>query len=287
MNGPSAAFALSGFAPVSDIQAFRRMLLERSGLNLTEDKDYLLKSRLAPVVREEGLADLDRLFAATRADPFGRVAQKCIDALATHESFFFRDATPFDQVRDVLLPRLIERRRDVKRLRIWSAACSSGQEPYSLAMLLMEERSRMPDWRIEIVATDMSEPILQRARTATYSDFEVNRGLSPTRRDRWLNPDPRGWRIADEPRSMVTFQKHNLLDGMSGMGRFDLIFCRNVLIYFDQERKASCLRQIACGLELDGALVLGSAETVVGLDSPFVPMPGLRGTFGLASAAKA
>ena len=117
MNGPSAAFALSGFAPVSDIQAFRRMLLERSGLNLTEDKDYLLKSRLAPVVREEGMADLDRLFAATRADPFGRVAQKCIDALATHESFFFRDATPFDQVRDVLLPRLIERRRDVKRLR--------------------------------------------------------------------------------------------------------------------------------------------------------------------------
>ena len=145
----------------------------------------------------------------------------------------------------------------------------------------------MPDWRIELDATDMSEPILQRARTATYSDFEVNRGLSPTRRDRWLNPDPRGWRIADEPRSMVTFQKHNLLDGMSGMGRFDLIFCRNVLIYFDQERKASCLRQIACGLELDGALVLGSAETVVGLDSPFVPMPGLRGTFGLASAAKA
>lgn len=274
------------FAPVSDIQCFRRMLLERSGLNLTEDKDYLLKSRLALVVRDEGLADLDRLFAMTRADPYGRVAQKCIDALATHESFFFRDATPFDQLRDVLLPRLIEARRDRRTLRIWSAACSSGQEPYSLAMLLMEERSRMADWRIEIVATDMSEPILERARTATYSDFEVNRGLSPQRRDRWMRPDPRGWRIADEVRSMVTFQRHNLLDGMSGMGRFDLIFCRNVLIYFDQDRKASSLRQIACGLELDGALVLGSAETVVGLDSPFVPLPALRGTFGLAAAQR-
>jgi chemotaxis protein methyltransferase CheR len=273
-------------APMTDIQCFRRMLLDRSGLNLTEDKDYLLTSRLAPLVRDEGLADLDRLFAVTRADPFGRVAQKCIDALATHESFFFRDATPFDQLRDVLLPRLIATRRDTRRLRIWSAACSSGQEPYSLAMLLMEERSQMPDWRLEIVATDMSEPILERARTATYSEFEVNRGLSPTRRDRWMQPDPRGWRIAAEVRSMVSFQRHNLLDGMSGMGRFDLIFCRNVLIYFDQDRKASCLRQIACGLELDGALVLGSAETVVGLDSPFVPMPGLRGTFGLSAAQR-
>ncbi len=272
------------FTPASDIQSFRRMLLERSGLNLTEDKDYLLKSRLAPVVRDEGLADLDRLFAVTRADPFGRVAQKCIDALATHESFFFRDATPFNQLRDVLLPRLIEARRDQRTLRIWSAACSSGQEPYSIAMLMMEERAKMPDWRIEIVATDMSEPILERARTATYSDFEVNRGLSAIRRDRWLKPDPRGWRIGDETRALVTFHKHNLLDGMSGMGRFDLIFCRNVLIYFDQGRKASCLRQIACGLERDGALILGSAETVVGLDSPFVPLPGLRGTFGLSIA---
>jgi chemotaxis protein methyltransferase CheR len=274
----------SPFAPVSDIQSFRRMLLERSGLNLTEDKDYLLKSRLAPVVRDEGLPDLDRLFAVTRADPSGRIAQKCIDALATHESFFFRDATPFDQLRDILLPRLIEARRHTRQLRIWSAACSSGQEPYSLAMLMMEERERVADWRIEIVATDMSASILERARTATYSDFEVNRGLSPVRRDRWLRPDPRGWRVADDVRAMVTFRRHNLLDGVSGMGRFDLIFCRNVLIYFDQERKASALRQIACGLELDGALVLGSAETVVGLDSPFVPLPGLRGAFGLGAA---
>ena len=286
MTASSAAMAPGAFAPTSDLQAFRRMLLERSGLHLTEDKDYLLKSRLAPVVREEGLGDLDRLFAAARADPMGRLAQKCIDALATHESFFFRDTTPFDQVRDVLLPRLIDRRQAVKRLRIWSAACSSGQEPYSLAMLFMEERSRMPDWRIEIVATDMSEPILQRARSAVYSDFEVNRGLTPIRRERWLTPDPRGWKIADGPRALVTFQKHNLLDGVSGLGRFDLIFCRNVLIYFDQQRKASCLRQIACGLELDGALVLGSAETVVGLDSPFAPLPGLRGTFGLTAAAR-
>lgn len=276
----ASALIQTGLAE-TDIQAFRRLLLERSGLSLTEDKDYLLTSRLAPVVREEGLVSLERLFAITRADPFGRVAQKCIDALATHESFFFRDATPFDQVRDVLLPRLISARSQCRKLRIWSAACSSGQEPYSLAMLLLEERLRIPDWSIEIVATDMSEPILQRARTATYSDFEVNRGLSTERRSRWLRPDPKGWRIADEARSLVRFQKHNLLDGVSGMSRFDLIFCRNVLIYFDQDRKAASLRQIASALEADGALVLGSAETVVGLDSPFAPRAGLRGVFGL------
>lgn len=279
MNAP--ALVQQGLAAQADIQAFRRLLLERSGLNLTEDKDYLLTSRLAPIVREEGLPSLERLFAIVRADPFGRLAQKCIDALATHESFFFRDATPFDQMRDVLLPRLIAARGQVRKLRLWSAACSSGQEPYSLAMLVLEERARMPDWSIEIVATDMSEPILERARTAVYSDFEVNRGLSSDRRSRWLRPDPKGWRIADEVRSLVRFQRHNLLDGVSGMGRFDLIFCRNVLIYFDQDRKAASLRQIAGALEPDGALVLGSAETVVGLDSAFAPRPGLRGVFGL------
>lgn len=279
MNAP--ALVQQGLATQADIQAFRRLLLERSGLNLTEDKDYLLTSRLAPIVREEGLPSLERLFAIVRADPFGRLAQKCIDALATHESFFFRDATPFDQMRDVLLPRLIAARGQARKLRLWSAACSSGQEPYSLAMLVLEERARMPDWSIEIVATDMSEPILERARTAVYSDFEVNRGLSSDRRSRWLRPDPKGWRIADEVRSLVRFQRHNLLDGVSGMGRFDLIFCRNVLIYFDQDRKAASLRQIAGALEPDGALVLGSAETVVGLDSAFAPRPGLRGVFGL------
>ncbi len=264
---------------ISDIEAFRRLVLERSGLSLGADKDYLLQSRLTPLMREEGLATLEALFARLRLDPRGRLAQRAIDAMATHESYFFRDATPFDQLRDVLLPALVARRAGAKRLRIWSAACSSGQEPYSLAMLLLEERRLTPDWSIEILATDMSQPILDRARRGIYSDFETARGLSEARRSRWLRHDGGDWSIAPQVRALVQFRPHNLMDGVVGMGRFDLIFCRNVLIYFEQLQKRWALARLSEALEPDGALILGSAETVVGLDSAFEPMPGLRGAF--------
>jgi len=268
---------------ISDIEAFRRLVLERSGLSLGADKDYLLQSRLTPLVREEGLATLEALFARLRLDPRGRLAQRAVDAMATHESYFFRDATPFDQLRDVLLPALVARRAGAgggpKRLRIWSAACSSGQEPYSLAMLLLEERRLMPDWTVEILATDMSQPILDRARRGIYSDFETSRGLSEARRSRWLKRDGGDWSIAPEVRALVEFRPHNLMDGVVGMGRFDLIFCRNVLIYFEQLQKRWALARLSEALEPDGVLVLGSAETVVGLDSAFEPTPGLRGAF--------
>jgi chemotaxis protein methyltransferase CheR len=264
---------------ISDIEAFRRLVLERSGLNLGADKDYLLQSRLTPLMREEGLATLEALFARLRLDPRGRLAQRAVDAMATHESYFFRDATPFDQLRDVLLPALVARRAGAKRLRIWSAACSSGQEPYSLAMLLLEERRLTPDWTVEIVATDMSQPILDRARRGIYSDFETSRGLSEARRSRWLKREGGDWSIASEVRALVEFRPHNLMDGVVGMGRFDLIFCRNVLIYFEQLQKRWALARLSEALEPDGTLVLGSAETVVGLDSAFEPMPGLRGAF--------
>lgn len=264
---------------ISDIEAFRRLVLERSGLSLGADKDYLLQSRLTPLMREEGLATLEALFARLRLDPRGRLAQRAIDAMATHESYFFRDATPFDQLRDTLLPALVARRTGARRLRIWSAACSSGQEPYSLAMLLLEERRLMPDWTVEILATDMSQPILDRARRGVYSDFEASRGLSEARRSRWLRREGGDWSIAPEVRALVEFRPHNLMDGTAGMGRFDLIFCRNVLIYFEQLQKRWALARLSEALEPDGALVLGSAETVVGLDSAFEPMPGLRGAF--------
>jgi len=264
---------------MSDTEFFRRLVLERSGLSLGADKDYLLTSRLTPLMREEGMTALGDLFARIRLDPRGRLAQRGIDAMATHESYFFRDATPFDQLRDVLLPQFIARCGSARSLRIWSAACSSGQEPYSLAMLLLEERSRMPDWRVEIVATDMSEPILHRARRGLYSDFEVARGLSEARKARWLRRDGAVWSIAPEVRALVTFRSHNLMDGTAGMGRFDLIFCRNVLIYFEQTQKRWALAKLAEALTPDGTLVMGSAETVVGLDSAFEPIPGLRGAF--------
>ncbi len=266
-----------------DIEAFRRLVLERSGLILSADKDYLLKSRLEPIARAEGLADVATMLRQIRVAPAARLAQRCIDGMATHESFFFRDNTPFDQLREVILPQLWAARAQSRSLRIWSAACSSGQEPYSLAMLLQEERARFADWKIEILATDFSQPILERARSALYSEFEVRRGLTDQRQARWLVREGEAFRIAPEVRSMVQFRHHNLLDGMATLGRFDLIFCRNVLIYFEPTKKAQTLEGIAACLSPDASLVLGSAETVVGLAGAFEPTPGLRGVFRVKS----
>jgi len=267
--------------PGSDDQTefFRKLVLERTGVVVADDKTYLLRSRLDPVARAEGFTGVAELLGQVQADPNGRVAQRCLDAIVTHESFFFRDGKPFDQLRDHLLPSLVAGRPANRTLRIWSAACAGGQEPYSLAMLLLEEQAKMPGCRVEIIATDVSEPILERARRGIYSDFEVNRGLSPERRARWLTRHGQAWQINPELRQMVQFRHHNLLDGVGGLGRFDLIFCRNVLIYFDPQRKGRVLNHLAQALDKDGALVLGSAETVFGLDSPFQPHATLRGVF--------
>jgi chemotaxis protein methyltransferase CheR len=262
-----------------DIEAFRRLVLERSGLILSAEKDYLLKTRLEPIARAESFADVASMLRQVRLTPASRLAQRCIDGMATHESFFFRDITPFDQLRDVILPELWKARAGSKTLRIWSAACSSGQEPYSLAMLLREQYAKFGDWKIEILATDFSQPILERARTALYSDFEIRRGLSEERQARWLVKEGAAFRIAPEIRAMIQFRHHNLLDGMATLGQFDLIFCRNVLIYFDPATKARTLEAVANILAPDGALILGSAETVVGLAGSFEPQQGLRGVF--------
>jgi len=269
-----------------DVEAFRRLVLERSGLILSADKDYLLKSRLEPIARAEGFADVASLMRQVRLAPAARLAQRCIDGMATHESFFFRDITPFDQLRDVILPELWKARVATKSLRIWSAACSSGQEPYSLAMLLREQSAKFGDWKIDILATDFSQPILERARSALYSDFEVRRGLSEERQARWLVKEGPAYRIAPDLRAMIQFRHHNLLDGMATLGQFDLIFCRNVLIYFDPATKARTLEGVANILTPDGALILGSAETVVGLAGSFEPQQGLRGVFRRKGASQ-
>lgn len=258
---------------------FRELVLGRSGLVLTPDKDYLLRSRLEPLVRSERLPDLCALIDRIRAMPTGSLAQKAIDAMATHESYFFRDGAPFVQLAETVLPALLKGRAKGASLRVLSAACSSGQEPYSLAMLLIEAGVAAMGLAVEITATDMSEPILERARTGWYSDFEVGRGLSTERLSRFMVRDGTGYRVSDEVARLVRFRRHNLLEGSAGLGRFDLILCRNVLIYFDAARKVEVLDQMADALLPGGLLILGSAETVVGLNSRFLPAPGLRGAF--------
>ena len=248
----------------------RQFLYERSGLSLDADKLYLLESRLMPVVREAGLTDigalLKRLQAGDRA-----LAQSVIDAMTTNETFFFRDRAPFEKFRNVMLPKLLEARAHERRLRIWCAACSTGQEPYSLAMLLDEEARRLTGWSVEIVATDLSSRAIEAARQGLYSQFEVQRGLPITMLLRYFQRAGDRWQINEFLRSRINFREFNLLSEYRSLGTFDVIFCRNVLLYFDVLTKRDILARLSRVLASEGFLVMGSAETVVGLSETFAP----------------
>lgn len=261
-----------------DFDYFCKLMRDRSGLVLSASKAYLVRGRLEPVARTAGLGDVESLLAKLRSGAPDDLIRQCVDAMATHESSFFRDGAPFEQLARTILPALITQRRASRRLRIWCAACSSGQEPWSVAMLL-KENAQLAGWNLEIVATDMSEAILTKARNALYSDFEVRRGLAPERLTRWFQPEGGEWRVLPALREIVSFRSHNLLQGVSGLGVFDVILCRNVLIYFDVERKREVFVHLDRALADDGVLCLGSSETVLGVVETFVTAEGARGLY--------
>ncbi len=263
-----------------DITFVAAEAFKRSGLVLSADKGYLLESRLAPLARAEGFPSIDALIAAARRDRSDRLLWGITEALATHETFFFRDNTPFDLFKQDILPVLSRARGASGTIRIWCAACSSGQEPYSLAMLLEEERARLNGLRVEILATDMAPRVLEKAKAGVYSQFEVQRGLAIQRLVQHFEQSGDQWRIKPNIRQMVTFQQKNLLENFAGMGTFDVVFCRNVLIYFDAETKKQVLSRIARQTAEDGFLIMGAAETVVGLSRDFQPVEGRRGLYG-------
>lgn len=251
----------------------------KSGLILSKDKGYLLESRLMPIARERQVADLDALAVAIRGDTSGKLTRDVVEAMTTNESFFFRDGRPFDQFRDVVLPRFIESRANTRALRIWSAACSNGQEPYTLAMIIREAAAKLAGWRIEIVGTDLSTEVLARAEAGLYSQFEVQRGLPITLLVKYFKQEKERWRIDSSLRSMITYRQFNLLEDPAPLGKFDVIFCRNVLIYFDQPTKTTILDRLAKRMPDDGILYLGGAETVIGVSQRFAPMPSHRGVY--------
>lgn len=240
-----------------------------------------------PVARKWQLADLDAVVGKLRAEPRGGLVRDVVDAMTTNESFFFRDAKPFDQFRDVVLPRLLETRASARRIRIWSAACSNGQEPYSLAMILKDASAKLAGWTIDIMATDLSREVLARAAAGAYTQFEVQRGLPITLLVKYFKQDGDRWEIDQSIRDMVKFKEFNLLNPVAGLGSFDVIFCRNVLIYFDQEDKAKILGGLADVMSPDGVLYLGGAETVIGVSERFTPMPNNRGIYELVEGAAA
>ena len=262
-----------------DYDYLRKLLRERSGLVLSADKQYLVESRLLPVARRSGLAGLADLVRKLRDPNTERLAVEVVEAMTTNESFFFRDKIPFQHFDDTMMPALLEARARQRRIRIWCSAASTGQEPYSLAMALKELGDRTSGWRIEIVATDLSNEVLEKAKAGIYSQFEVQRGLPIQLLVKYFSQIGDTWQIAPDIRAMVQYRALNLLADFSHLGTFDLVFCRNVLIYFDQETKTAVLDRIARVLDREGYLVLGAAETVVGLTESFKPLADRRGLY--------
>jgi chemotaxis protein methyltransferase CheR len=239
----------------------------QSGIVLEENKHYLFESRLAPIVRRLGLDSINDLCALIRATSEPAVGRQVVEAMTTNETYFFRDPAHYEAIRTVLLPRLKEERRETKTLRFWSAAASTGQEPYSLAMLLREEG--LGDWNIHILGTDYSIQVLERARCGQYHQIEVNRGLPASLLVKYFRRSGVEWQLSEAVRSMVRFEAIDLRKSMRAMGPFDLVFCRNVLIYFDTETKKNILKELHGTLFRGGWLLLGAAETALGLEEWF------------------
>ena len=258
-----------------DFRFLADLLKDRSGLIVGEDKQYLLDSRLTPVARKHGLSDLNALVGALKTKKDGPLSKDVVEAMTTNESFFFRDMTPFEKFKKVVLPHMKQARPD-RSLKIWSAACSSGQEPYSLSMVMKEDAPDFANWRIDILATDLSEEMIQSAKDGVYSQFEVQRGLPVQLMLKYFKQEGDRWRINSDLRKNIRFQTFNLLSPMSGLGKFDVVFCRNVLIYFDQPTKGKVLDAIAKVMAPDGFLFLGGAETVIGVTNAFKPHPDER-----------
>jgi chemotaxis protein methyltransferase CheR len=262
-----------------DFDYLRQLLRQRSGLVLSAEKQYLAESRLLPVARKHGLAGLAELVTRLKTAVNAPLSTEVVEAMTTNESFFFRDKVPFDHFRDTIMPALMAARAREKRIRVWCAACATGQEPYSLAMSLKGIGPSLAGWRIEIIATDLSNEVLAKAKAGIYNQFEVQRGLPIQMLVKFFSQVGETWQIAPEIRGMVQFKPLNLLNDFASLGAFDLVFCRNVLIYFDQDTKIGVLNRLARQIPTDGYLVLGAAETVVGLTDAFKPVADKRGLY--------
>ncbi len=259
------------------------LLRSKSGLIIGRDKIYLLETRLTNILKREKIADLNGLADRLRGAGNDALARDVVEAMTTNESFFFRDDKPFVHFRTQALPHLIAARPPGSTIRIWSAASSSGQEAYSLAMIIAEAHALLGGRKIEIIGTDIARDQLARARGGLYTQFEVQRGLPVQMLMRYFKKEESNWRISEALRAMVQFREFNLLSDLRPLGRFDAVFCRNVLIYFDQPTKARVMDAVAALFSPDGVLYLGGAETVMGITTKFAPLPAERGVYGLIS----
>lgn len=248
--------------PTAELKEFAELLEKISGIHLSDNKHYLIEIRLRKVLQEFGFGSTKELTKNLEKPSQNRLKELVLDAMTTNETFWFRDVYPYDYFEKQLLPQLLNSK--VGKARIWSAACSSGQEPYSLAMLINEGMEKNGAWKaksIEIVATDISQKVIEQCKLGTYDKSEVERGLSTVRLNRFFEcKESRAWTIKDDVKKYITFQLTNLADSFAGLGKFDVVFCRNVLIYFDAELKRDILKRIHTQLVKGGVLVLGASE---------------------------
>lgn len=257
------------------------LLEARTGQQLTMSRRWRIETALSALLRERGIASLDELITILVMGKEPGLPSQVVEALLNNETYFFRDRTPFDTLARHVLPELAIKRASKKRLRIWSAGCSTGQEVYSLSMLFADEPQKWHGWSIDILGTDVSNCVIDRARAGVYSQFEVQRGLAITQTVRWFEEAPDGWRIAEALRRNVRFQAYNLLEAPPSPGDFDIVLCRNVLLYLCSEKKALAFDRLASAMAPDGYLMLGAGETVIGQTNKLTSDSKARGLYRL------
>jgi len=252
-----------------DYDYLTTFLSESSGLALGTGKEYLLESRLTPLAQSFGMADLKELILELRNKKDPRLATAVTESMTTNETSFFRDKSPFEDIKTKVLPTLLDSRKSEKTLRIWCAASSTGQEVYSLLMLLHESFPELLNWELEVVASDIAHTMIDRCKKGIYSQFEVQRGLPTPMLIKYFKQVPEGWQVSEKLRDRVTWRQQNLLNNFAFLGPFDIVLCRNVLIYFELEHKRNVLERVQSVLRPDGYLLLGAAESIVGVTDRF------------------
>jgi chemotaxis protein methyltransferase CheR len=255
------------------------LLEARTGQQLTMSRRWRIETALAALLRQRGIPTLDELITILVMGREPSLATQVVEALLNNETYFFRDRAPFDLMAKTALPKLAQRRQKTKRLSIWSAGCSTGQEAYSIAMLFAEDPLKWAGWTIDILGSDVSECVVRRARDGVYSQFEVQRGLGINQMIRWFEETETGWRAIEPLRRMVRFQVQNLLEPAPHPGKFDIVLCRNVLLYLNSERRALVFDRVADAMAPDGSLMLGAGETVIGQTKRFWADPDSRGLY--------
>ena len=263
------------------------LLEARTGQQLTMSRRWRIETALSSLLRERGIPTLDELITILVMGKEPSLSNQVVEALLNNETYFFRDRTPFDLLSHHALPALAARRDSAKRIRIWSAGCSTGQEAYSLAMLFAEDSERWRGWTIDILGTDVSTAVIDRARAGTYTQFEVQRGLAIGQTIKWFEETPEGWRALEQLRRPVRFQVHNILEAPPSPGEFDVVLCRNVLLYLSPEKRSMAFDRLASAMAKDGWLMLGAGETVIGQTTKLAADKSARGLYRVVDGPKA